>query len=206
MDSTALAALLASFGFEVHGLGVDYGQRHRFELERAEEIAVALGVSFRVADLSGIRPLLAGSSQTSDDIEVPEGHYTDESMKATVVPNRNMLLIALAGAYAQSIGAQAVAYAAHAGDHPIYPDCRPEFADAADEALALGSGLKLIRPFVLFDKAAIARIGHVLGAPMHLTWSCYKGDGVAHCGKCGTCVERREAFEFAGVPDPTVWA
>lgn len=128
-------------------------------------------------------------------------------MKATVVPNRNMLLIATAAAWAMSLKAASVAYGAHGGDHAIYPDCRPAFADALDQAIRLADWheVTLERPFVGMDKTAIVRRGAELGVPFALTWSCYVG-GDRHCGKCGTCVERKEAFVRAGVPDPTVYA
>jgi len=125
-------------------------------------------------------------------------------MKSTVVPNRNMLLIAVAASWAMSLKAATVAYGAHGGDHAIYPDCRPAFAEALDKAIRLADWheVGLERPFVGMDKAAIVRRGVELRAPLHLTWSCYVG-GDRHCGKCGTCVERQEAFVKAGVPDPT---
>jgi 7-cyano-7-deazaguanine synthase len=125
-------------------------------------------------------------------------------MKTTVVPNRNMILLALATGHALSIGAQQVAYAAHSGDHAIYPDCRNEFADAMARAMALcdWSQVELYRPFVDWTKADIVRRGAELGVPFGQTWSCYKG-GNKHCGRCGTCIERREAFDLAGVEDPT---
>lgn len=125
-------------------------------------------------------------------------------MKLTVVPNRNMILLALAGAWAVSTKSEAIAYAAHAGDHAIYPDCRPEFAEAMQGALLLCDWhpVRIARPFLAMSKADLVKLGAELGVPFALTWSCYKG-GDKHCGKCGTCVERREAFELAGVPDPT---
>ncbi len=125
-------------------------------------------------------------------------------MKATVVPNRNMLLIATAAAWAMSLKATSVAYGAHGGDHAIYTDCRPAFADALDKAIRLADWheVSLERPFVGMDKTAIVQRGVELGVPFALTWSCYVG-GDKHCGKCGTCVERKEAFLRAGVQDPT---
>jgi 7-cyano-7-deazaguanine synthase len=168
-------------------------------------VANALGISHKIVDLSALRDVMGGSSQT-DDVPVPHGHYTDETMKQTVVPNRNMVLLAVAGAYAISLKAEHVAYAAHAGDHAIYPDCRPEFAEAVGVALALADWhhVTLRRPFVLTNKSGIVLLGANIGAPLGLTYSCYEG-GRVHCGKCGTCVERREAFTLAGVPDPTMY-
>jgi 7-cyano-7-deazaguanine synthase len=206
LDSTVLAADLLADGHEVKALSVDYGQRHRRELDHARAIAARLGIEHRIADLSTLTPFLAGSSQTSDDVAVPEGHYAEESMKLTVVSNRNMLLLSVATAWAVSSKADVIAYAAHNGDHAIYPDCRKEFIDKLAEAIAIADWhqVKLFAPFAEMSKADIARRGHEIGAPIELTWSCYKG-GLTHCGKCGTCVERREAFELAGVPDLTVY-
>ena len=204
LDSTVLAAQLQADGIETLLLSIDYGQRHAKELDRAEKIALALGLPHRILRLPDLGPLLGGSSLTDDQVELPEGHYAEESMKATVVPNRNMILLALAGGHALSIGFDTIAYAAHAGDHTIYPDCRPEFADAMEKALGLADWqkLNLHRPFVNFSKGELVRKGNELGAPLELTWSCYAGRE-EHCGKCGTCVERKEAFALAKVEDPT---
>jgi 7-cyano-7-deazaguanine synthase len=194
---------LSASGHDVLGLGINYGQRHSRELQAGVFVSALLGLPYRIADLSGIRELIANSSQTGA-IEVPEGHYAEASMKQTVVPNRNMILLSVAIGYAVNIGADAVAYGAHAGDHTIYPDCRPEFAAAMSKASLLcdWNPVELLRPFVVWTKADIVRRGQELNTPMGATWSCYKG-GKKHCGKCGTCVERREAFQLAGVPDPT---
>ena len=204
LDSTVLAAQLLADGAETRLLSIDYGQRHAKELQQAEKIADALGLPHRILRLPDLGPLLGGSSLTDDQVELPEGHYAEESMKATVVPNRNMILLALAGGHALSIGFDTIAYAAHAGDHTIYPDCRPEFADAMEKALGLADwqNLNLHRPFVNFSKEELVRKGNELGAPLELTWSCYAGRE-KHCGKCGTCVERKEAFALAKVEDPT---
>lgn len=203
MDSTVLLYWLKFLGRDVLALGINYGQKHGKELQAAERIASKIGVPFQVADLSALKPLLGGSSQTDDSVPVPEGHYAAESMKLTVVPNRNMIMLAAASGYAMSQGCDTVAYAAHAGDHAIYPDCRPEFADALDKAIQLADWkqLRLERPFIQFTKTDIGRLGELLKVPFQETWSCYKG-GETHCGKCGTCVERREAL---GATDPTVY-
>jgi 7-cyano-7-deazaguanine synthase len=127
-------------------------------------------------------------------------------MKATVVPNRNMILLSLAAGHAISIQYDTVAYAAHAGDHTIYPDCRPAFADAMEQALKLADweSISLFRPFVNWSKADLVKRGNEIGVPFEHTWSCYAG-GEKHCGKCGTCVERKEAFELVGLSDPTCY-
>lgn len=136
VDSTVLLYHLRSQGYDVKTLSVDYGQRHRKELDCARAICRVIGIPHEVADLRGITHLLKGSSLTDSEVDVPEGHYAEESMKATVVPNRNMIMLSVAIGYAISLKAQFVAYGAHAGDHTIYPDCRPEFAAAVNTATA----------------------------------------------------------------------
>ena len=207
LDSTVLLYWLRAQGHEVRCLSVNYAQRHKKELTHAAAICKLLGVEHRIADLSNLGFLFAGSSQTSADIAVPEGHYAEESMKQTVVPNRNMVLLSLATAWAVATKSEAVAYAAHMGDHAIYPDCRPEFAEAMSDAMRLCDErpIKMLRPFlypVPMDKTAIVKLGAELKVPFELTWSCYVG-GDKHCGRCGTCRERVESFQLAGVADPT---
>lgn len=204
LDSSTLLADLHAKGNDLLALSVDYGQRHRRELLAAEAIAAEYHVPWHLADLVSLRGILGGSSQTSDKIAVPHGHYTDESMKQTVVPNRNMILLAVAGALAISRKADAIAYAAHTGDHAIYPDCRPAFIAALAPALRLAGWdpVALLTPFIAWTKADIVRRGGLLKVPFALTYSCYEG-GQQHCGECGTCVERREAFILAGIEDPT---
>jgi 7-cyano-7-deazaguanine synthase len=207
LDSTVLLFSLKAQGHTVLPLLVQYGQRHARELDAARHVCRAQQLAWHEADLRALAPLLVGSSQTSAEIPVPEGHYTDVSMKATVVPNRNMLMLSCAIACAVSQDARAVAYAAHAGDHPIYPDCRPAFIAAMTEAarLCAWTPVDLWAPFQLMRKADIVRLGASLGVPFAETWSCYQG-GPVHCGRCGTCTERLEAFVLAGIPDPTEYA
>lgn len=207
LDSTVLLAHLLAEGREVHALSVNYGQRHARELESARAVCAHYGVDHRVADLRALAGIFGSNSLTNTAVDVAEGHYTEETMKTTVVPNRNMILLAVAAARAIALKADTLAYAAHGGDHAIYPDCRPEFADAMDRAIALADWhkVRLERPMVLWSKAEIVRRGAALGVPFALTWSCYKG-GEKHCGRCGTCIERREAFHLAGVPDSTDYA
>ncbi len=205
LDSTVLLWLLKNEGHEVRCLTVGYGQRHKREIHHAIDLCAKIGVDHKILSLDReLLPILSGSSQTSRDIEVPEGHYTDETMKQTVVPNRNMILLSLATAWAISTKSHAVAYAAHAGDHAIYPDCREEFINPLSQAIRMCDWHKVdvVRPFIQLNKAAIVEMGERLQVPMHLTWSCYKG-GNKHCGKCGTCAERIEAFELARVMDLT---
>ena len=204
LDSTVLAKQLIQQKASVRLLSIDYGQRHEKELEHSSFIAKELKVPHRILTLPNLADILGGSSLTDPRIKLPEGHYAEESMKATVVPNRNMILLALAAGYALSVNFDTIAYAAHAGDHTIYPDCRPAVADAMETAFSLADwkSLDLHRPFVNLSKADLVKKGMELGAPLHLSWSCYAGREL-HCGKCGTCVERKEAFAIAKVPDPT---
>ncbi|MDR1816646.1 MAG: 7-cyano-7-deazaguanine synthase QueC [Puniceicoccales bacterium] len=207
LDSTVLLAKLVADGRRCLALTFNYGQRHAREIEAARAIAAALGVEHTVGDLRGIAALFGSNCLTDAALPVPDGHYTEERMKATVVPGRNLLFLSAAAALAFSRGCDTVAYGAHGGDHAIYPDCRPEFANALEKAIALADWhhVALERPFVSLTKADIVRLGAEIGAPLELTWSCYRG-GDTHCGRCGTCVERREAFALAGVPDPTEYA
>lgn len=205
LDSSTLLYHLADHG-PVRAVSVNYGQRHRKELAAAEQIAAIRGVPFDLVDLSSLASLLPGSALTDDSVPVPDGHYAAESMKATVVPNRNMVLLSIAAAIAIAHNYDQVAYAAHSGDHTIYPDCRPEFARALGDAIALAdwSSVRLASPFIDMSKADICKLAEDIGVPLASTWSCYKG-AARHCGTCGTCVERKEAFEQAGIPDNTLY-
>ncbi len=209
LDSVTLAYLLRAEGYELHLLSFDYGQRHRNELAYAEVCAQRLHASFSLVDLSNLGKFLKGSALT-DDIPVPDGHYAAPSMAITVVPNRNAIMLTAAYGVACAEEAQVVALGVHAGDHFIYPDCRPEFIDSFKQMqkLALeGFGhpkLSLYSPFLALGKHQIVTLGQALGVPFADTWSCYKG-GTSHCGTCGTCNERKEAFVLAGVVDPTVY-
>ncbi|WP_417827840.1 7-cyano-7-deazaguanine synthase QueC [Thalassospira sp.] len=208
LDSVTLAYKVSS-EHNLHSLiSFDYGQRHKKELDFAARAARDLGVKHHIVDLTPVGALLTGSSLTSDDIDVPDGHYAEETMRITVVPNRNAIMLAVAFGAAASAGADAVAAAVHGGDHFIYPDCRPGFINAfqamQNQALEGVADVKLYTPFVNVSKADIAAEAGRLAVPIDLTWSCYKG-GDTHCGRCGTCVERREALELARVKDPTVY-
>jgi 7-cyano-7-deazaguanine synthase len=207
LDSAVLAARLVKAGDLVGAVSFDYGQRHRRELAAAAAVADALGIGHQVVDLGGVAAAMdPASSALLGSAAVPHGHYADDNMAVTVVPGRNLLMIAAAAAVASSRGDEAVAIAAHAGDHPVYPDCRSEFLDAAQAAVALGTPpLEVVYPFAHVTKADIVAEGARLGVPFALTWSCYEG-GTVHCGRCGTCVERAEAFDVAGVEDPTEYA
>lgn len=210
MDSVTMLYHYHNAGAEIHGLSFFYGQRHQKELERSAEICKEIGVQHDVIDVSTLGTLMSkgASSLVNPDIAVPDGHYAEQTMKKTIVPNRNAMMLSMAFSVAIADEADIVAFAAHGGDHFIYPDCRPAFADAFRhmEVLANDSHSPTLEtPFIHWTKADIAYYGHKIGVPLVKTWSCYKG-GEIHCGTCGTCVERQEAFSIAGVSDPTEYA
>lgn len=209
MDSAVMVAQLLANNATVQAVTFDYGQRHGVEMDYAMGLMRSWDVPCMPIDLSGVAPLLFHGAESSqvNDVPVPHGHYAAESMKTTVVPNRNMIMLAMSGAVAISQKAKFVAYGAHQGDHAIYPDCRDSFIGHMRLALAEADwhSVELLVPFENMTKADIVRVGAKLDVPFELTWSCYEGMDL-HCGKCGTCVERREAFELAGVEDPTEYA
>jgi 7-cyano-7-deazaguanine synthase len=187
-------------------LSFDYGAKHNArEIPFAKLHAERNGVLHQVIPLDFINQLFKSDLLQSGGA-IPDGHYAEESMKQTVVPFRNGIMLAIATGYAESVDAEGLVIAAHSGDHAIYPDCREPFMQAMAAAMSEGTYAKieLLRPFIAMDKTAIARRGVELGVDFSETWSCYKG-GAIHCGTCGTCVERREAFILAGLPDPTVY-
>lgn len=208
LDSVTLAHVVADTRELTRLVSFDYGQRHAKELEFAARAATRLGVPHDVIDMRGIGAVLTGSALTQDDVEVPDGHYAEDTMRITVVPNRNAIMLTVAYGIAAAHGDNAVATAVHGGDHFIYPDCRPEFTRAFEvmqnHALDGYADVSLFTPFVDIPKADIVTIGARHNVPFGETWSCYKG-GANHCGRCSTCVERREAFAIAGVDDPTTY-
>ena len=184
----------------------DYGAKHNHrEIPFAAEHAARLGARHEVIALDFINRLFASDLLQSGGA-IPEGHYAAENMKQTVVPFRNAIMLSIACGFAESVGAEGLVIAAHGGDHAIYPDCREDFMRAMGDAMRLGTyaEVKLLRPFIALSKSQIAAEGARLGVDFARTWSCYKG-GAVHCGKCGTCVERREAFALAGLIDPTAY-
>ncbi len=184
----------------------NYGAKHNHrEIPFAAEHATRLGVRHEVIALDFVNRLFASDLLQSGGA-VPDGHYEAANMKQTVVPFRNAIMLSIAAGFAESAGAEAVVIAAHGGDHAIYPDCREDFMRAMGDAMRLGTyaEVKLLRPFIALNKGQIAATGVKLGVDFARTWSCYKG-GAVHCGTCGTCVERREAFAQAGLGDPTVY-
>ncbi|MGV3663717.1 MAG: 7-cyano-7-deazaguanine synthase QueC [Prosthecobacter sp.] len=190
----------------VGAVSFDYGAKHNHkELPFAAWHCALHGVRHDIIDLGFVNRLFSSDLLKSGG-EVPEGHYTHESMKQTVVPFRNGIMLAIACGIAESREAESLVIAAHAGDHAIYPDCRESFMQGMASAMREGTYAKveLLRPFIDLDKGGIAKLGAELGVDYAKTWSCYKG-GDVHCGKCGTCVERIEAFQLAGIVDPTVY-
>ena len=205
IDSTVALAQSIANGYSAYTLAIDYGQRHGRELSNARAVADHYKVPHLVLEMSNWGSLVT-SSLTNPDYPVPHGHYASPEMQSTVVPNRNATLLMAAAGIAISAGCGRVVIAAHAGDAAIYLDCRPEFVDAANEVLraATDSAVRIDAPFLGMNKTDIVRLGAQLGAPFEFTWSCYEGANL-HCGQCGACVERREAFTNAGVPDPTTY-
>ena len=162
-----------------------------------------LGIEHIVIPLSFMKEYFKSSLLEGADA-IPEGHYADDNMRSTVVPFRNGIMLSVAAGLAESRGLRHVMLANHGGDHTIYPDCRPRFVDAMSEAIRMGTfeGLTILAPYTHITKSDIAARGKKIGMDYSLTYSCYKG-GELHCGRCGTCVERREAMADAGIEDPT---
>jgi 7-cyano-7-deazaguanine synthase len=207
MDSVTALYDAAQSHQIVGALGFDYGSKHNpRELPLGVWHANKLGIPHRTIRLPFINELFDSDLLRSGG-PIPEGHYEEATMKQTVVPFRNGIMLAVAAGYAETIGAEAIVIAAHAGDHAIYPDCREGFMQAMGEAITQGTyaRLSLLRPFIAWNKARIVQRGVELKIDYARTWSCYKG-GDRHCGVCGTCVERREAFQLASVKDPTDYA
>ena len=211
MDSVTLAHWVKAYiTEEVHGISFNYGQRHKKELQYAAKLVPSVLASHTIVDLSGIQELVSASSLTNDSIDVPDGHYAEESMRITVVPNRNMIMLSIAVGLAVTKNATSGVWTGtHGGDHFIYPDCRPAFITAANDAAIKGNegfidwvDQAINAPYLYIGKDDIAYIGNELGVDFLNTWSCYKG-GDIHCGRCGTCVERKEAFRLSAVVDPT---
>ena len=202
MDSTTLLydrrdeiALAISF---------DYGSNHNArEIPYAEMHCKRLGIEHITIPLDFMHKYFRSSLLEGADA-IPEGHYAAENMKSTVVPFRDGIMLAVAAGVAESRNLTKLLIANHGGDHTIYPDCRPEFISAMDSATNAGTyvGVRVVAPYTNITKGDIARIGKKLGIDYAETWSCYKG-GEKHCGKCGTCVERKEALAYAGIEDTT---
>lgn len=207
MDSVVALHKAAREHDVVAVLSFDYGSKHNHrELPFARLHAGNLGIPQTTIPLDFMGELFE-SHLLNGGGEIPKGHYEEENMKQTVVPFRNGIMLAVAAGFAECRGAEGVIISAHSGDHAIYPDCRERFMLSMADAMMLGTyaEILLVRPFIGITKAGIAREGAALGVDFSKTWSCYAG-GEVHCGECGTCVERREAFLLAGIGDPTVYA
>ena len=188
----------------IYSIGVNYGQRHLKELEAAKTTAELLSAQRITLDLTGYGKSVH-SALTDPNIAVPTGSYNQTNMNTTVVPGRNaVMLAAVAGLAASNSKTHpaTIIIGVHGGDHHIYPDCRPDFIHAQTTALKLATGVNIQAPFLHKTKTDIIKTGHKLGAPLHLTWSCYNNHP-HHCGQCGTCQERKQAFHQAHIPDPT---
>jgi 7-cyano-7-deazaguanine synthase len=206
MDSVTALYWAAREHTVAAAVSFDYGAKHNHrEIPFAAEHAARFGTRHEVIALDFVRRLFA-SHLLEGGGAIPEGHYEAENMKQTVVPFRNAIMLSIACGLAESAGADGLVIAAHGGDHAIYPDCREDFMRAMGDAMRLGTyaHVQLLRPFIALNKGQIAATGARLGVDFARTWSCYQG-GALHCGRCGTCVERREAFAQAGLPDPTAY-
>ncbi|MBF7072489.1 7-cyano-7-deazaguanine synthase QueC [Glaciecola sp. MH2013] len=202
MDSFTVLNKAIKQGFDVYAVSFNYGQRHNKELSYAATVCERLGIEHKVIDISSVNQVLGGSALT-DDIDVPEGHYEEESMKTTVVPNRNMMMLSIAVAYAVAIEAEAVYFGAHSGDHAIYPDCRTEFVEAMNAVCKIANyqAVEVRAPYLDCSKIDILADGIDMKLDYALTWTCYNGREKA-CGKCGACQERLEAFSENKLSDP----
>ncbi|MES2477177.1 MAG: 7-cyano-7-deazaguanine synthase QueC [Verrucomicrobiota bacterium] len=206
MDSVAAFYEVLGTHEVVACLSFDYGSKHNAkEIPFAKLHADRNGIPHHTIPLDFMDALFKSDLLKSGG-DIPDGHYAEETMKQTVVPFRNGIMLAIATGYAESIGARGLVIAAHSGDHAIYPDCRESFMNGMATAMREGTyeHIELLRPFIATDKTGIAQRGAELGIDFSETWSCYKGNEI-HCGTCGTCVERREAFILSGLSDPTVY-
>lgn len=204
MDSTTLLYKLLDEGKEVKAISFDYKQRHKRELKEAQKTCDKLGVEHKIISLDFMRDICSNSALTGD-IEVPYGHYEAENMKQTVVPNRNMIMASIAIGWAVNESYDEIALGVHAGDHAIYPDCRPIFIELLDKLAKIANfhSISVYAPFLNIDKGDIAIEGKALKVDYSMTHTCYEGNKTP-CGKCGACQERKESFEKANMVDPLI--
>ena len=211
IDSTTLCYKLKNEGYDVYPLTFLYGQKHSKEILSAKDICKRLKVTHKITDISNIGELLSGSALTDDNVKIPEVPETVdyyETLKSTIVPNRNAILLSIATGYAQSLGANKVFFGAHHSDRGVYPDCRKEFVEAFQGAERIANdnpSLSILSPFVDLNKSEVVKIGKELDVPYELTWSCYAGEDI-HCGTCSSCRERKRAFSDNNLNDPTIYA
>jgi len=206
LDSTTALYELKKDCEVMEAITFDYDQRHKREIESAKKICELLDLPHKIINIKNFNELLQGSSLTSPQIATPHGYYQEETMKQTVVPNRNAIMINIAAGYAISKKIYGLGLGVHAGDHYIYPDCRPQFIASQEQTLSLANDcdFKLYAPFLHINKAAVVAKGHELGVPFEYTWTCYEGSQKA-CGKCGSCMERAEAFAQNNLSDPITY-
>lgn len=208
IDSSTLIYKAVREGYETYALTFIYGQKHKREIESARKVCNTLKVAHKIIDISSLKEVLSGSALTDSGVEIPEVPETAEyyeTLKTTIVPNRNSIFLSIAIGYAVSIGANHVFFGAHHSDRGVYPDCRHEFVEAFQYAERLANDNSLLvvtAPFVNMNKSEIVKMGIDLGVPYKETWSCYRG-GEMHCGVCSSCRERKRAFQEAVVEDPT---
>lgn len=208
MDSLTLVALTQHEGRLHSALGFYYGQRHAKELQYAARYCEREGIAYHVIDLSALQRHLRGSALTDSNTALPlDAHHEDVAQRATVVPNRNLMMLSIASAYAMSHDLSRVVFGAHGGDREVYPDCRHEFVAALNVTLSLADWhtVRVEAPFLQGDKTDILRAGLALGVNYAEAWTCYSGGDVS-CGSCGSCRERLAAFARIGEVDPMVYA
>lgn len=205
LDSTVLLYKLLNDDHETKCISFFYGQKHLKEIESAKHFTSKFKLEHEIIDISNISHLLSKSSLISGN-NIPDGLYNKESMTHTVVPNRNMIMLSIASAWAMNLKYNFISYAAHNSDYTIYPDCRPEFVNNLNETLKISdwNKVELYTPFIKNKKAEIVSIGNDLRVDFKKTWSCYNGEQ-KHCGRCGTCLERINAFKLANIKDETIY-
>ncbi|GHC19659.1 7-cyano-7-deazaguanine synthase [Kushneria pakistanensis] len=203
MDSYTVLHRALREGYDVHALSFHYGQRHARELDVASQVCQTLGVAHQVVDIRAIHGLIGASALTDATQQMPSADYAEDNMKATVVPNRNMILLSLAIGHAVNLEAEICYYGAHGGDHAIYPDCRPEFVARMNDVAAIANytPVEIRAPYLHASKGDILAEGLQMGLDYAHTWTCYLGEALA-CGECGSCRERLQAFASMGLEDP----
>lgn len=214
LDSTVAAAVARREGFELHLLTVSYRQRHAVEVERAGQVAAALGAKQHLVLEVDLRAL--GGSALTGELAVPKNRAEAErgrGIPVTYVPGRNLIFLSLAAAYAEVLGAPVIYFGANVLDYSGYPDCRPEFIRAFEAAVQAGTKagvegqrLEVRAPLLMLTKAQIVQLGVTLNVPFHLTHSCYDPIGTVACGRCDSCLIRKQGFAQAGVVDPIAYA
>lgn len=214
IDSTTVLSFFLNLYYQVTVVSFNYGSKHNALENKAVKDIVEYynqrkqfhAISLIEMDIRGVMKEFQSNLLISGG-DIPEGHYEDENMKKTVVPSRNLIFISIIAGLAESLGIHEISLGVHQGDHHIYPDCRPEFIMAVQTAVYLASGgyiSKVYTPLLDMDKTAVVKLGISLNSPYKLTRTCYTDNFLA-CGKCGSCVERLEAFKNNGLQDPIIY-